>query len=173
MAKDRNALIDTRAHALIDAHRDNIDEAKSSRPAPMAPAVFHELLKRGVEARRRQRQIYERADVDVMAKIYASTFLTEMTSAWHLNYYYLAWGDDKIITLAAALAYAHAQGGLQKLEWLELHTNAFGDAGLAAIMRVCALEGAMPNLKKLYLDHDQWRKSPANMCMGQPSPTRR
>jgi hypothetical protein len=59
-----------------------------------------------------------------------------------------------MLTLCEALRAAHADGGLRKLETLDLRLNQMGDGAAAAVAALLE-EGAMPNLKEPRLGNNQ------------------
>ena len=77
-----------------------------------------------------------------------------MAAVVALYYTDLGWDDAQMLTLCGALRAAHAGGGLQKLETLQLGDNKMGDGAMAALAALLE-EGAMPNLKVLELDRNQ------------------
>ena len=90
----------------------------------------------------------------VVAKIYGWAFAAEMGAVVTLWYNGLGWDDAQVLTLCEALRAAHADGGLRKLEKLDLQRNQMGD-GAAAALAALLEEGAMPNLKVLNLAGNQ------------------
>ena len=77
-----------------------------------------------------------------------------MAAVVELNFADVGWDDAQMLTVCEALRAAHADGGLRKLERLNLGANQMGD-GAAAALAALLEEGAMPNLKKLHLNDNQ------------------
>ncbi len=111
------------AVALIDTSKltgdeksvfDLITNGKADRSPPIAPDAFRDMLTSGVA--NGTIKFTNSGDVEVVAGIYERAFLDEMSSATELWYSGLGWGDEQIKTLSAALAFAHAKGGLAQLE---------------------------------------------------------
>ena len=81
---------------------------------------------------------------------YDKAFETEMEQADELYYPGMKSSDAEGVALVGALRAAHARGGLQKLEKLDLGNNQMGDETAAALASLLEA-GAMPKLKTLYL----------------------
>ena len=96
----------------------------ASRTPPMAPDAFLTMLRSGVEAGRIK--FTAKGDVEVVGRIYERAFTEEMAVVTKLYYNGLGWGDEQVESLAAALTYAHAKGGLRKVKqlWLQATRSA-------------------------------------------------
>ena len=115
MVKDMDALIDTSKLTGDETWVNNLLKlGKADRSPPIAPDAFRDMLTSGVADG--SIKFTNSGDVEVVAGIYERAFLDEMSSATTLNYTNLGWGDEQIKTLSAALAFAHAKGGLAQLE---------------------------------------------------------
>ena len=125
---------------------------KAARAPPVAPAPFASTLEADVASG--ATTFTNRGDVPVVAKIYGWAFAAEMAAVVELWYNDLGWDDAQMLTLCAALRAAHADGGLRKVEKLNLAGNQMGD-GAAAALAALLEEGAMPNLKFLNLRNNQ------------------
>ena len=134
--------------SLVEVRRNG----KAARAPPVAPAPFASTLEAGVDSG--DTTFTNRGDVPVVAKIYGWAFAAEMAAVVALSYMDLGWDDAQMLTLCEALRAAHADGGLRKLEALNLAENQMGD-GAAAALAALLEEGAMPNLKVLVLSNNQ------------------
>ena len=115
IVKDDIALIDMSKLTGDEADVDLIvRKGKSSRPPPMAPDVFHEMLKSGVE--NETIKFTNKGDVEVVAQIYERAFLDEMSAATVLYYSGLGWSDAQISTLSTALTAAHVGGAMAQVQ---------------------------------------------------------
>ena len=150
MVKSSYALID--ASKLTGKETDLnqlITNGMANRAPPMAPDAFLTMLRSGVEAGRIK--FTAKGDVEVVGGIYDRSFTEEMAVATELRYYSLGWGDEQLESLAAALTFAHAKGGLRKVKKLFLGGNKeIGDDGVRALARALA-GGALPSLEELNL----------------------
>ena len=120
IVKDQDALIDIRQLTGDEATvKGLIKNGKSKREPPMAPDLFHAMLKNGVTDQ--SIKFTKAGDVDVVADIYRRAFLDEMSAASSLEYGGLGWGAEQMTTLFNALGYA----GLETLPPLKYaaHTN--------------------------------------------------
>ena len=114
MVKNFSALIDTSKLTGDETDiGDLIMNGKADRSPPIAPDAFRDMLTSGVA--NGTIKFTNSGDVEVVAGIYERAFLDEMSSATVLHYALLGWGDEQIKTLSAALAFAHAKGGLAQL----------------------------------------------------------
>jgi len=153
IVKDTDALIDlSQLQGDESSYAKIIEKGKSNRDPPMAPDAFHAMLTSGVEDG--TIKFTNKGDVDLVAHIYKTAFLDEMTAATKLFYIQLDWGDEQVATLSAALAFAHARGALPHLETLYLYNNQIGDAGLTSLSTALA-RGALPQLVDLHLSLNQ------------------
>ena len=130
---------------------DIVGKGKKTRPAPMAPAAFRQLIETGIEDG--TIKVPDPGDVDTITEMYKRAFLGEMSIATELNYSSLDWGDAQISELSAALASAHAERSLDHLANLILDHNKISDLGLASIVEA-ATAGAMANLDILNLSYN-------------------
>ena len=149
LVKDDTALISLKG---LTGEETDLDEVrrngKAARAPPVAPAPFASTLEADVASG--ATTFTNRGDVPVVAKIYGWAFAAEMAAVVELYYVALGWNDAQMLTLCAALRAAHADGGLRKVERLNLGGNQMGDGAAAALAALLG-EGAMPNLKTLDL----------------------
>ena len=154
MVKNSRALID--ASKLTGKETDIsqlINNGRANRAPPMAPDAFLTMLRSGVEAGRIK--FTAKGDVEVVGGIYDRSFTEEMAVATELSYGGLGWGDEQLESLAAALTFAHAKGGLRQVKVLYLFDNKeIGDDGVRALARALA-GGALPSLETLTLDNNR------------------
>jgi len=149
IVKDTDALIDlSQLQGDESSYAKIIEKGKSNRDPPMAPDAFHAMLTSGVEDG--TIKFTNKGDVDLVAHIYKTAFLDEMTAATKLFYIQLDWGDEQVATLSAALAFAHARGALANLQVFNIARNQIGDTGLASFSSAIA-SGALTQLKGLDL----------------------
>ena len=153
LVKDEAALISLKGLTGEETSLAEVRKnGKAARAPPVAPAPFASTLEAGVASG--ATTFTNRGDVPVVAKIYGWAFAAEMAAVVALWYQGLGWDDAQMLTLCEALRAAHADGGLRKLERLDLDGNQMGD-GAAAALAALLEEGAMPNLKGLYLSNNQ------------------
>ena len=115
VVKDQDALIDmSKLNGNETAVSELIKNGKASRPPPMSPDAFHQMLKDGVDDE--SIKFTNRGDVGVVADIYERAFVDEMSAATTLYYAGLGWSDSEITVLSAAFTFAHARGALAQLQ---------------------------------------------------------
>jgi len=149
LVKDIRALISLKGLTGEETELYEVREnGKAARAPPVAPAPFASTLEADVDSG--ATTFTNRGDVPVVAQIYGWAFAAEMAAVVALYYVKLGWDDAQMLTLCEALRAAHADGGLRKVETLQLGGNQMGD-GAAAALAALLEEGAMPNLKELYL----------------------
>ncbi len=150
------------------------------RLAPMAPDAFERMMSGGVASG--EIRFTSNADLDgIVLPNYRNGFIDALASVRKLKYDDLGWGDAQMATLAGALAFGHAHGGLReltllslngnklgpaaaesicellgggvldRLEWLQLRNNGIGDAGHGAFARTLQSSSAAPKLEQLFL----------------------
>ena len=153
LVKDDYALISLKGLTGKEKNLDDVRRnGKAAREPPMAPAAFASMLEAGVASG--AIKFTNRGDVRVVVTIYGKAFAAEMAAVVSLYYVNLGWDDAQMRTVIEALRAAHADGGLRKVEVLELGGNKMGDGAVAALAALLE-EGAMPNLKKLVLERNQ------------------
>jgi len=119
-------------------------ECAAARPAPMLPAAFEALMRRGVA----DRSIHFTNGKDatqVVIPQYAVGFDRLMHNAVEFDLRDLEWGDAEAVAFAAALTYAHGRGGLRHVQKVNLVRNRIGDDGMRALADAIRA-GAMPTL---------------------------
>ena len=153
LVKDFRALLSLKGLTGEEAHLDQVNtNGRAAREPPMAPAAFASMLEAGVASG--AIKFTNRGDVRLVATIYGKAFAAEMAAVVTLSYAVLGWDDAQVRTVIEALRAAHAGGGLRKVFTLGLAGNQMGD-GAAAALAALLEEGAMPNLKGLYLHYNQ------------------
>jgi len=153
LVKDDYALISLKGLTGKEKNLDDVRRnGKAAREPPMAPAAFKAMLEAGVASG--AIKFTHRGDVGTVVTIYGKAFAAEMAAVVSLYYVNLGWDDAQMRTVIEALRAAHADGGLRKVEVLELGGNKMGDGAVAALAALLE-EGAMPNLKKLVLERNQ------------------
>ena len=153
LVKDDTALISLKGLTGEETRLYKVREnGKAARAPPVAPAPFASTLEADVASG--ATTFTNRGDVPVVAKIYGWAFAAEMAAVVELWYNALGWDDAQMLALCAALRAAHADGGLRKVEKLDLGGNQMGDGAAAALAALLG-EGAMPDLKGLFLYRNQ------------------
>ena len=149
MVKSTYALISLRKLTGAETNlTEVIRNGRGAREPPMAPEPFATELADGVASG--AKGFTNKGDVGLVTTVYDKAFDKEMGQAVTLVFCGLKWSDAQGVALVGALRAAHARGGLQQLEELNLGGNEMGDetaAALAALLEA----GAMPKLKRLYL----------------------
>ena len=124
-----------------------IDECTAGRAPPLTPADFRVALSK-------KSFTSKKADEDMVAGLYETTFTLRFAQAKKLNYSSLNWGDAE----AATFAKVAASGALDKLKKLILNDNAIGDEGMSALAKAITPDkdgkGALPQLKVLIIFQD-------------------
>ena len=129
---------------------------QAGREAPLAPDAFEAMLRAGM-AREAEaagtgfRFTNGKDATEICIPQYRDGFLRLMAMGGVLNYANLGWGDAEAATLAAALAYAHANGATSQAFELSLSANQLTDAALPPLVEVIE-KGALPELETLALD---------------------
>ena len=120
-------------------------ELAASRPAPMLPSAFATYVTDGI-ANGTIKFTNGRDATEIVIPQYALGFEAAMEAAVEFDYEGLGWQDAEAEQFAAALAHAHANGGLRKVTKVNLIKNQISDDGVHALAAVVA-SGAMPKLK--------------------------
>ena len=98
LAKDYDYVLDlgkfTGTKAKLD---DVIEECAASRAAPLSPADFRRMLST-------KSFTSKKADEEMVARLYETTFDTRMGAATKLIYNNLQWGDAEVATLCTVIA---------------------------------------------------------------------
>jgi len=153
LVKDIRALISLKG---LTGEETNLEQVrwngKAARAPPVPPAPFASTLEADVASG--ATTFTNKGDVPVVAKIYGWAFAAEMAAVVALEYVGLRWDDAQMLALCEALRAAHADGGLRKLETLNLMGNQMGD-GAAAALAALLEEGALPNVTYLDLSCNQ------------------
>ena len=123
-----------------------IQECTATRAPPLTPADFRMALSTKAFTSKK-------ADEDMVAKLYESTFATQFGQATLLDYSKLSWGGGEAATLAKVLG----SGALASLAGLRLNSNQIGDAGISALASAVS-KGALDNLKVC------WRSTALSPC---------
>ena len=153
LVKDDMALLSLKGLTGEETDLDEVRKnGRAARAPPVAPAPFASTLEAEVDSG--ATKFTNRGDVPVVAKIYGWAFAAEMAAVVALYYGGLGWDDAQVLALCEALRAAHADGGLRKLETLNLNGNQMGDRAAAALAALLE-EGAMPNLKELWLESNR------------------
>lgn len=147
--------------ALIDMSKLKGDETtlgqlkqkgKAERQPPIAPDDFRATLRSGIKTGKIK--FTNKGDIELVADIYERAFICEMSTATQLNFGALNWDDEQVTILSAALASAHARGGLKEVKELILSANKLGDKSCATLSEAF-VKGALPNLESLDLRGDR------------------
>uniref|UniRef100_A0A7S1QVI3 Uncharacterized protein n=1 Tax=Alexandrium catenella TaxID=2925 RepID=A0A7S1QVI3_ALECA len=97
----------------------------------MTPERFGGLLRDGV--RTGEIAFTARADGGLVVEQYRKAFHRAFAETRDLMYQTLKWPDDKILELAEALAYARAEGLLEKTSMVRIWGNAWTEVGRKAV----------------------------------------
>ena len=124
---------------------DIVDECTAGRTPPLTPADFRVALSA-------KSFTSKKADEEMVAGLYESTFMSQFGQAKQLNYSSLSWGDAEAATFAKVIA----SGALASLRKLSLRRNAIGDVGLQSLAHAITPvseggSGALPQLENVYL----------------------
>jgi hypothetical protein len=146
LTKDFDYVLDL-GKLSVDGSSDDlksiIDKCTAGRAPPLTPADFREALSA-------KSFTSKKADEDMVARLYESTFTLRFAQAETLHYESLAWGDAEMATFAKVVA----SGALDKLMFLRLNSNQIGDQGMIALSEAVG-KGALPALEKLNLAQNQ------------------
>ena len=129
-----------------------IDECTAGRAPPLTPADFRVALSK-------KSFTSKKADEDMVAGLYETTFTLRFAQAKELIYSALNWGDAEAATFANVVA----SGALAALEYLNLERNAIGDDGMSALAKAIKptaenASGALDNLQVC------WRPTALSPC---------
>ena len=120
---------------------DIVDECTAGRAPPLTPADFRVALSA-------KSFTSKKADEEMVAGLYESTFMSQFGQAKQLNYSSLSWGDAEAATFAKVIA----SGALASLQTLGLGYNRIGDDGLKALAEACRAKGALPKCTYINID---------------------
>ena len=140
MTKDFDYVLDLgKLSADMNKMEDIVDECTAGRAPPLTPADFRVALSA-------KSFTSKKADEEMVAGLYESTFMSQFGQAKQLNYSSLSWGDAEAATFAKVIA----SGALASLKTLSLYSNAIGDDGMKALADAVG-KGALPQLKNVDL----------------------
>ena len=128
-----------------------VKKGRGDREPPTAPPAFTAELEGGVASG--EVKFTNKGDVSLVTGIYDEAFVSQMERATTLSYVGLRWGDAQGAVLCEALRYAHAKGGLRKLQRLNLRDNRLGDAFVTSLVALLD-EGCLASLETLSLSNN-------------------
>ena len=113
-----------------------VDECTAGRAPPLTPADFRVALST-------KSFTSKKADEEMVARLYESTFQSQFAKAETLYYSKLSWGDAEMETFAKVVA----SGALASLEVLMLDQNSIGDVGMQALAGAVSSGALVPGAK--------------------------
>ena len=140
MVKDFDYVLDLgKLEESTNGLSDIVDECTAGRAPPLTPADFRVALST-------KSFTSKKADEEMVAKLYESTFESQLAKAKQLICSNLSWGDVEVEIFAKVVA----SGALASLQNLYLDDNQIGDAGMSAFASACA-SGALDHLMVCWL----------------------
>ena len=132
---------------------------KASRAALLPPDTFEAMLRDGMAREEAApgtgfRFTNGKDATKICIPQYREGFLRLMGGGGALAFDNCGWGDEEVKTLAAALAYAQANGATTQADCLRLGANKLTDAAMPPLVEVIEA-GAMPKLTDLYLEDNK------------------
>ena len=132
---------------------------RAGRAPPLAPDAFEAMLREGVAREAAVpgtgfRFTNGKDATAICIPQYREGFLRLLRGGGMLAFDRCGWGDAEVRVLAAALAYAHANGATTQADSLFLSANRLSDAALPPLVEAIAA-GATPELENLRLEGNE------------------
>ena len=113
---------------------------RANRDPPLTPSEFRpELATKSFTSKN--------ADEEMVNRLFEEEFNKRMGGVTMLRYSSLEWTDKAAVAVSKVIA----TGVLKKLEYLDLHYNQIGDAGVTALVEAAG-KGTLPQLKSLHIE---------------------